>query len=109
MLSARAGMRESHREVREMPAQRENDPIMGELYLAGERVPPGVYWEISSRREVRLEREDYLPASLDGRVACYQRIAFVRWDGRASEDDAAAGATWCVVRGMPSRVKQERS
>ena len=91
-----------------MPEQREHDPIRGDLYLAGERVPPGVYREISSRREVRLEREDYLPASLNGRVACYQRISFVHRDGHASEDDTAAGETWCVVRSAPSRMKQER-
>lgn len=45
-----------------------------ELYLAGEQVPPGVYQQIGSTREVRLDHEDYLPASLDGHVACYTRV-----------------------------------
>jgi hypothetical protein len=90
-----------------MHTRREHDPIRGELYLAGERVPPGVYREISSRREVRLEREDYLPASLDGRVACYQRMSFVHPDACTVEEGAAAGETWCVVRSAPSCTKQE--
>jgi len=46
----------------------------GEVYLAGERVPPGVYRQIGTRREICLECEDMLPASLDGRVACYERV-----------------------------------
>jgi hypothetical protein len=45
-----------------------------ELYLAGERVPSGVYRQLGTSREVCLEKEDVLPASLDGRVACYMRI-----------------------------------
>lgn len=45
-----------------------------EIFLAGQRVPSGVYRHIESGREVRLDKEDILPASLDGRVACYQRI-----------------------------------
>lgn len=57
-----------------LQGQREIDPIKGELYLAGERVPPGIYREIGNQREVILECEDYLPASLDGRVACYEVV-----------------------------------
>lgn len=45
-----------------------------ELFLAGERVPPGRYRRVDSNQEIVLECEDYLPASLDGRVACYIRI-----------------------------------
>lgn len=45
-----------------------------EVYLAGEKVLPGTYRQIGSVREIRLESEDVLPASLDGRVACYMRI-----------------------------------
>ena len=45
-----------------------------ELFLAGEKVLPGIYRQLGSGREVRLEEEDVLPASLDGRVACYMRI-----------------------------------
>ncbi len=52
----------------------ENDQFVDELYLAGERVPSGVYKQIGGSREVHLDREDFLPASLDGRVACYMRV-----------------------------------
>jgi hypothetical protein len=44
------------------------------LFLAGAKMLPGLYRRIDSRREVCLETEDYLPASLDGRVACYVRV-----------------------------------
>lgn len=46
-----------------------------EFYLAGQKVLPGLYRQIGGGgREVRLEKEDFLPASLDGRVACYMRV-----------------------------------
>ncbi|CEK16065.1 hypothetical protein CP488_01380 [Chthonomonas calidirosea] len=45
-----------------------------DLYLAGERVMPGLYRQVNGKREVWLEQEDVLPASLDGRVACYRRV-----------------------------------
>ena len=45
-----------------------------DLYLAGEKVLPGIYRQIGSGREIQLEAEDILPGSLDGRVACYMRI-----------------------------------
>lgn len=54
------------------------DALTGELYLAGERVPAGIYRHLGSGREICLEQEDTLPASLDGRVACYERIG-LRW------------------------------
>jgi hypothetical protein len=57
-----------------MTQTREIDPLMGELYLAGETVPPGAYREINGGRMVELEKPDILPASLDGHVACYSRI-----------------------------------
>ena len=44
-----------------------------EVYLAGARVPPGRYVEIETGREVHLQHEDYLPATLDGHVAAYIR------------------------------------
>jgi hypothetical protein len=53
-----------------------------EVFLAGQRAPSGLYRHIESGREVRLEKEDTLPASLDGRVACYQRIRHL-WGQRA--------------------------
>lgn len=44
------------------------------FHRAGEQVIAGIYREIETRKEVRLETEDTLPASLDGRVACYVRV-----------------------------------
>jgi len=52
----------------------EIDAPVHEIYLAGERVPPGQYQDTSSGREICLERQDFLPASLDGRVAAYIRV-----------------------------------
>ncbi|HSV75013.1 MAG TPA: hypothetical protein VLH79_14730 [Chthonomonadales bacterium] len=54
--------------------QPENDQFVDELYLAGERVPSGVYRQVGTCRQVCLDRDDFLPASLDGRVACYMRV-----------------------------------
>jgi len=45
-----------------------------ELFLAGEKVRPGTYRQVGGVRQVLLEQEDFLPASLDGRVACYTRV-----------------------------------
>jgi hypothetical protein len=45
-----------------------------EFYLAGERVAPGIYRQVGGHREVQIDQEDVLPASLDGRVACYLRV-----------------------------------
>lgn len=58
--------------------QRLQNDLGEELYLAGERVLPGIYRQVGGAREVSLEREDYLPASLDGRVACYTRLNRVK-------------------------------
>lgn len=57
-----------------MISKSDYDSYGEELFLAGEKVLPGLYRQIGSRREVRLDKEDYLPASLDGRVACYMRV-----------------------------------
>jgi hypothetical protein len=46
-----------------------------ELFLAGERVRPGIYRQIGGSRQVCLDQEDVLPASLDGRVACYMLVS----------------------------------
>ena len=54
--------------------QPENDQFVDEIYLAGEKVPSGVYKQLGGGREIKLDKEDFLPASLDGRVACYMRI-----------------------------------
>lgn len=50
------------------------DSEAGELYLAGQAVPPGIYRQIGTGRILRLDTRDILPASLDGRVACYERV-----------------------------------
>ena len=42
--------------------------------LPGQRVAPGLYEDMDSGRRVWIECEDFLPASLDGRVACYRRV-----------------------------------
>lgn len=50
----------------------EVDALTGRpLFLAGQKVLPGRYLHLQSGREVVLDRADLLPASLDGRVACY--------------------------------------
>lgn len=58
---------------RTMRVKREVDPILGELFLAGERVEAGAYREIVSGRIVCIRPGETLPASLDGTVACYTR------------------------------------
>lgn len=56
----------------------------GDLHCAGQFVAAGTYREVEGcGRTVVLSREDYLPASLDGRVACYERV------GSATEPIAA--------------------
>ena len=46
-----------------------------DLLLAGQHVEPGLYREIGTGRAVSIEQEGVLPATLNGRVACYVRIA----------------------------------
>ncbi len=48
----------------------------GQLYEAGRLVPPGRYLRVGIYPpiEVVLQDFDYLPASLDGHVALYQRV-----------------------------------
>lgn len=57
-----------------MPTPTDNDAFVGDLFLAGERVPPGLYRQIGSGRELCFDEESSLPASLDGRVACYVAV-----------------------------------
>ena len=57
-----------------MQPYEKSNGLHGEIYLAGECVPPGVYRQIGGLRELRFEQADYLPASFDGRVACYERV-----------------------------------
>lgn len=73
-----------------MKHPRVRESYEGHLFLAGELVPPGVYRQIGSDRQVVLETEDYLPASLDGRIACYEPIEHI----------------WCVVQEQRKRKKK---
>ncbi len=45
-----------------------------ELYRAGERVPPGLYKQVDSSHQVRLETADVLPAGMDGHATVYVRV-----------------------------------
>ena len=68
--------------------QRNEQEMLGEeLFLAGEKVLPGIYRQVGGEREVRLDEEDFLPASLDGRVACYMRVKYT-WGQMASQSQA---------------------
>jgi hypothetical protein len=66
-----------------------SDEASDGIYLAGEYVQPGLYRRIGGKLEVKLARPDYLPASLDGRVACYTRVHLLRRDGASSARQAA--------------------
>ena len=59
-----------------MPSLTLTEMMTSDLYLAGERVPAGIYHEVESGREIQLETEGYLPATLDGRVAAYVSILY---------------------------------
>ena len=63
------------------------------LYLAGHLAPVGTYRMFGRSREVHLEAEGILPASLDGRVAVYQRRG-ATWAERQdhNNDDEMANA-----------------
>ncbi len=52
---------------------RRNAQDMAEVYIAGQRVPAGTYRQLGTVRAVVLDKEDILPASLNGRVAAYVR------------------------------------
>jgi hypothetical protein len=52
----------------------QNRDVDDEFFLAGEKVRPGKYCQVGGGRQVILEKEDFLPASLDGTVACYARM-----------------------------------
>jgi hypothetical protein len=47
---------------------------VGPFYLAGECVTAGTYRDLETQRQVILDQAGFLPASGDGRVACYVRI-----------------------------------
>lgn len=47
----------------------------GQFFLPGQRVAKGTYMDTESGRRVEITEDDYLPATLNGRVACYVRVA----------------------------------
>ena len=51
-----------------------NEANMESIFLAGELAPAGLYQRIGTSHTVRLIHQDYLPATFDGRVACYARV-----------------------------------
>jgi hypothetical protein len=71
--------------------QPENEQFTEELFLAGERVSPGLYRQIDREREIHLPSEDHLPASLDGQVACYVRVR--TWGQMLREEEKLTLAT----------------
>jgi len=54
--------------------QFDTNPATDQLYFPGTVVPAGLYRRVSTDKLVYLDSEGYLPASLDGRVACYKRV-----------------------------------
>ena len=44
------------------------------LFLAGHTAPAGTYQMLDSKREVRQEQEDTLPASCDGQITVYRQM-----------------------------------
>ena len=54
------------------------------LFLAGHKVPAGHYLLVGTQQEVRLDQEDDLPATCDGRVAVYERLT-PTWAEKQSE------------------------
>jgi len=65
-----------------MPERLETQLENEEVYLAGQSAPAGRYKQIDTRREIWLEEAGVLPASLDGRVACYKRIKSICSEAR---------------------------
>ena len=67
-----------------------NHFAIDKLYLAGEQVPAGRYRDVDTRREVRLEQEGRLPASLDGRIAAYACVEYTWTQHQARQDERTA-------------------
>lgn len=54
-----------------MPQYNQSKQNIGELFLAGEHVPPGTYKQIGCGRELRFDEDGLLPTGSDGQVSCY--------------------------------------
>lgn len=59
--------------------------VAEEIYVAGTVAPAGTYQMVGGNLIFVLEEEGYLPASLDGRVACYEPVRRTWRDFEASE------------------------
>jgi hypothetical protein len=66
------------------------------IYLAGELAPAGLYQRIGSTHTVRLIVQDYLPATLDGRVACYARVHSL-WSDQSESGRQESGKTHALA------------
>jgi hypothetical protein len=73
------------------------DVLPGEVHLAGERAASGTYVQVDSGRWVHLAEEGYLPASMDGHVACYVRMDHA-W-GRHMSARSRGGVAWRAAEG----------
>jgi hypothetical protein len=78
------------------------------VYLAGERVPAGTYREVESGREIQLDTEDYLPATLDGRVAAYVNLLYT-WDRMQNAETFATGLLELTTEAPHPQTKQSAS
>jgi len=63
-----------------------------DLFVAGQKVSAGLYRLVGSQRDVRLDQDDTLPASLDGRVAVYIRRPMTWADIRRMKPDEVQAA-----------------
>ena len=81
--------------------QQEYDQFAEELFLAGERVPPGNYRQIDSKRDIQIPSKDYLPASLDGRIALCAHTHMGARDGgrKRSEFSLSHHGVWRDING----------
>ena len=68
------------------------DESANDVYLAGERVLAGTYRQVGGGREIQMDAEGALPASLDGRVACYMRVHST-WAQLAAQGVAVVGGS----------------
>ncbi len=54
--------------------QPQNDHFVEELYLAGEKAPPGLYKQIGAPCVIRLGESEALPVGNGGHAVCYRRV-----------------------------------
>ena len=76
-------LRNLHSEGNAMWQQPDNDQFVDELLLAGQKAAPGLYRELGTGRLDEMAYEEPIPATLDGRIACYVKISNL-WGQTAS-------------------------